>query len=125
MDPGNGMYEGSRGIVTKIGTRILQLRMLSGDMVMVPKIPVNTTNGIQRLQFPLALAFAMTIEKAQGQTFSAVGIDLRSPCFRHGQLYLALSRANRAAAIKCIVGTTNTEGKTKNIVNREVVSAVS
>lgn len=125
MHPGEGMYEGSRGIVTRIGTRILELRMLSGDIVMVPKIPVKSTDRIQRLQFPVALAFAMTIEKAQGQTFSAVGIDLRSPCFRHGQLYLALSRANRASGIKCIVGTANAEGKTKNIVNREVVSAIS
>jgi hypothetical protein len=125
MHPGEGMSEGSRGIVTKISTRILELRMFSGDIVLVPKIPVNSTDGIQRLQFPVALAFAMTIEKAQGQTFSAVGIDLRYPCFRHGQLYLALSRANRAAGIKCIVGTANTKGETKNIVYREVVSGVS
>ena len=124
MHPSQGMYEGSRGIVTTIGTRVLQVRMLSGEMLLVPKVPVFSTDMIQRLQFPVVLAFAMTIEKAQGQTFSAVGIDLRYPCFRHGQLYLALSRASKAAGIKCIVGT-NTEGKTKNIVYREVVSAIS
>ena len=128
MAPGSGMSEGSRGIVTTIGIRVLKVRMLSGQTGLVPKIPVHSTDGIQRLQFPVTLAFAMTIEKAQGQTFSTIGIDLRRPCFRHGQLYLALSRANRAAGIKCIVGSTsdtNTEGKTKNIVYREVVSAVS
>ena len=128
MAPGSGMCEGSRGIVTTIGIRVLKIRMLSGQTGLVPKIPVHSTDGIQRLQFPVTLAFAMTIEKAQGQTFSTIGIDLRRPCFRHGQLYLALSRANRAAGIKCIVGSTsdtNTEGKTKNIVYREVVSAVS
>ena len=125
MNPCQGMSEASKGIVTDIGARILQLRMLSGDMVLVPKIPVNSTDGIQRLQFPVALAFAMIIEKAQGQTFSAVGIDLRFPCLRHGLLCLALSRANRATAVKCIVDAENIDGKTKNIVYREVVSAMS
>ncbi|KAF8259243.1 hypothetical protein EI94DRAFT_1752043 [Lactarius quietus] len=49
-----------------------------------------------------SVAFAMAIEKVQGQTFSAVGIDLRYPCFRHGRLYLALFRASKAAGINCI-----------------------
>jgi len=35
----------------------------------------------------------MTINKAQGQTFKRLGIDLTSPVFDHGQLYTALSRA--------------------------------
>ena len=34
----------------------------------------------------------MTINKAQGQTLRTVGVDLRSPVFSHGQLYVALSR---------------------------------
>jgi ATP-dependent exoDNAse (exonuclease V) alpha subunit len=34
----------------------------------------------------------MTINKAQGQTLHTVGVDLRSPVFSHGQLYVALSR---------------------------------
>ena len=40
-------------------------------------------------QFALALAFAMTINKSQGQGANVVGIDLRVPCFSHGQLYVA------------------------------------
>ena len=49
---------------------------------------------IQRTkQFPLKLAYACTIHKAQGQTYDEVIIDLNSHIFATGQLYVALSRA--------------------------------
>jgi ATP-dependent exoDNAse (exonuclease V) alpha subunit len=34
----------------------------------------------------------MTINKSQGQSIVNVGIDVRTPVFSHGQLYVALSR---------------------------------
>ena len=46
----------------------------------------------RQLQFPVALCFAMTINKSQGQTFKAVGIDLTNESFTHGMLYVTLSR---------------------------------
>lgn len=49
---------------------------------------------IQRTkQFPIKLAYAFTIHKAQGQTYDKVIIDLNSHIFATGQLYVALSRA--------------------------------
>ncbi|MDR1951473.1 MAG: AAA family ATPase, partial [Bacteroidales bacterium] len=43
------------------------------------------------VQYPLRLAWAMTIHKSQGLTFDKVAIDARA-AFAHGQVYVALSR---------------------------------
>lgn len=45
------------------------------------------------IQMPLKLAWAVTVHKSQGQTFSNVIIDFESHVFAEGQVYVALSRA--------------------------------
>ncbi len=44
------------------------------------------------MQYPLRLAFAITIHKSQGKTFEKVIIDVGRGTFAHGQMYVALSR---------------------------------
>ena len=66
-----------------------------GETALIPRIPLIPTNlflEFKRLQFPVRLAFAMTINKSQGQSLEVAGVDLSTPCFSHGQLYVALSR---------------------------------
>lgn len=43
-------------------------------------------------QFPLQLAYAMTIHKSQGKTFDKITVDIGTGAFAHGQIYVALSR---------------------------------
>jgi len=43
-------------------------------------------------QYPIKLAWAVTIHKSQGKTFDRVIIDLGRGAFAHGQTYVALSR---------------------------------
>jgi len=43
-------------------------------------------------QYPLRLAWAITVHKSQGQTYDSVVIDMGRGAFAHGQTYVALSR---------------------------------
>ncbi|MDE1975470.1 MAG: AAA family ATPase [Patescibacteria group bacterium] len=50
-------------------------------------------------QYPLKLAWALTIHKSQGKTFDEVIIDIGRGTFAHGQLYVALSRCRTLQGI--------------------------
>ena len=100
-----------------------------GDVVFIPRIPLTPTDtelnlDFTRLQFPVRVAYAMTINKAQGQTLQRVGVLLDRPCFSHGQLYVALSRVGDPAMIRVMVTHEQRPGHpsphTENVVYRGV-----
>ena len=54
-----------------------------GEAVLIPRIlmiPTDLPFQVKRLQFPIRLAFAITINKAQGQSVEKCGIDLNTDC---------------------------------------------
>lgn len=54
------------------------------------------------VQYPLMLAWAVTIHKSQGKTLEKVRVDLGTGAFASGQVYVALSRCRSLADIKLV-----------------------
>lgn len=54
-------------------------------------------------QYPIKLAYALSIHKSQGMTFDEVTVDLKRRCFVPGQLYVALSRVRTPEGLRIIV----------------------
>ncbi|KAK3909974.1 ATP-dependent DNA helicase [Frankliniella fusca] len=81
----------------------------------VPGSPMEMT----RRQFPLQVAYAISTHKSQGQTVKKVGVDLRTDCFTHGQLFVALSRVRNPDDLLVLVPSDRVHDGlpyTKNIV---------
>lgn len=56
------------------------------------KRELTKTTVSEFTQFPMRLAWAITIHKSQGQTYQSVAVDMSDGAFAHGQTYVALSR---------------------------------
>ncbi|WVZ70718.1 hypothetical protein U9M48_019361 [Paspalum notatum var. saurae] len=113
IDSANGLCNGTRLIVrgfpekNAINAEIV-LGQHARKRVFLPRIPLCPSDDetfpfrFKRKQFPTRLIFALTINKAQGQTIPHVGVYLPEPVFSHGQLYVALSRATARSNIKVL-----------------------
>ena len=81
--------------VKKLMNNVIQATILNerykGEYILITLIPNDMPFEFKRLQFPVRLSFAISINKSQGQSLSVCGINLENPCFSHGQLYIACS----------------------------------
>ena len=124
-----GLCNGTRMRIIDMGDRLLTCEIITGDkkgkIIYIPKITLiddqHFSCELHRHQFPVKLAFAMTINKSQGQTFAQIGIDLRNDVFSHGQLYVAVSRGPSWDNIKILLPKSNKDNKVKNVVWKEVL----
>ena len=129
-----GLCNGTRLVVRQIHAHFIECDTLIGSRrVFIPKIcmrPSNTTLPFQlcRTQFPLRLAYCMTINKSQGQTLERVGVYLERPVFGHGQLYVACSRTKSFDRLSVQIvsgvnqGVQNGHAYTKNIIYPQLIS---
>lgn len=130
LAPSEGLCNGTRLLVTHCGRHVIQAKILTGhrkgETVLLPRISfqpsVSELNvNMTRRQFPVRVAYAMTINKSQGQSVKYVVIDLKTPVFSHGQLYVALSRCTAASRITVLLEDNAEELETTNIVYPEVL----
>lgn len=134
LAPTQGLCNGTRMVVVRLSDRVIEARIIGGqfdgELALIPRITLNPTdsNGefpfkLSRRQFPVRLAFAMSINKAQGQSVKYVGLDLRIPVFTHGQLYVALSRSTSPHHLHILLPNDHEgqQGITRNIVYPEVL----
>ena len=133
LNPAEGLCNGTRLIIRKCYKNILDAEILTGvnqeKRIFLPQIKLSPSDfdlpfTLIRRQFPIKLSFAMTINKAQGQTIPIMGLYLPKPVFTHGQLYVALSRVQSKDNITVLIKNGIIEGKegvyTKNIVYKKI-----
>ena len=86
----------------------------AGELAFIPRIPLipsDLTIEFKRVQFPIRVSFAVTINKSQVQTLTRVGVDLREDCFSHDQPYVALSRTGNPVNQFILLPTTDENKK--------------
>jgi len=122
-----GLCNGTRLMIIELADHLLKCKILTGDkvgdIVFLNRITLYCENypfTFKRRQFPIKLAFAITINKSQGQTFDRVGIDLRKDVFNHGQLYVAFSRVRSWKTLKVYLGRQRDNKQVKNYVYKEI-----
>ena len=108
-------------IKVKINHKIYEVKKEKWDRIQYSydddqqEVLENVTGSFK--QYPMRLAWAITIHKSQGQTFEKVIIDMSQGSFAPGQLYVALSRCISLEGIELL----RPLKKSDVIVNKQLV----
>ena len=129
-DPEKRWVNGSIGIIhdiaekkikVKINHKIYEVKKEKWDRIQYSydddqqEVLENVTGSFK--QYPMRLAWVITIHKSQGQTFEKVIIDMSQGSFAPGQLYVALSRCISLEGIELL----RPLKKSDVIVNKQLI----
>lgn len=132
MSVQKGLVKNARLIIERLHQRYVEIRVINnrtgqlGDIHCIPRIrfqftPPRASWTVQRLQFPLRLAYSATFNGSQGLTLDKTVLDLRSDVFAHGQLYTALSRVRVREDCRVLLPDDRNDTSTTNVVYKELL----
>ena len=128
----NGCVNGTIGVVSELSEDIIKVKLENGTVCEVEtevweafeyqynesaKVVEKKVIG-KMTQYPLRLAWAITIHKSQSLTFDKVAINFGKGAFTYGQTYVALSRAKSFAGIELMQHV----NQNSVMVSREILS---
>lgn len=105
-DPKKRWVNGTTGYIRAMDTGGLDVELESGRMVTIEKTTFSMLNAegeavASVTNFPISLAYAITIHKAQGLTLSHLYVDLQN-LWEPGHAYVALSRSTSAKGLNIL-----------------------
>ncbi|CAB5185425.1 unnamed protein product [Rhizophagus irregularis] len=112
LNPSDDLCNGTRLICCSFQKHAIEAEIITGKhtglYTFISRITLSPSNTnfpftLKRRQFSVQLAFAMTINKSQGQSLNWVGLYLPTPVFSHGQLYVTCSRIILRKNLKILI----------------------
>ncbi|XP_056848871.1 uncharacterized protein LOC130499009 [Raphanus sativus] len=126
-----GLMNGTRLQITALMDFMVKAKIITGEKVgktvYIPRLLITPSDTrlpfkMRRRQLPLAVAFAITINKSQGQSLSQVGLFLPRPVFLHGQLCVAVSKVTSKKGLQILI--VDKDGKAKKTTTNVVFKNV-
>jgi hypothetical protein len=104
-NPAVGACNGTLCEVMQFTRNIVHVKIQTGKhagrVVLIPRCSCHVSHensglpfDFTRVQFPLILAYAVSVHKSQGQSLQRIGVIVDRDSFAHGQVYTALSRTS-------------------------------
>ncbi|XP_017247877.2 uncharacterized protein LOC108219103 [Daucus carota subsp. sativus] len=126
-----GLCNGTRMIITKCLKFCVECEVICGSFAgtrhFIPRMelcPSDTRMPYKliRKQMPLQICYAMTINKAQGQSLETVGLFLPKAVFTHGQFYVAISGVTSPHGLRIFIDDDSGQptNVTQNVVYQEI-----
>ena len=111
LAPSRGLCYGTQMVLRRVSHHVLEVLIIggshSGSIALISRVSLTPNSDgsdfpfvLRRCQFPVCLAFAMSINKSQGQSLKVVGLDFESQCSLMASFMLPFPTQHLVAVFK-------------------------